>query len=62
MKSKRFILSITALLINFILFSIAMYMKLDLTSVGTGLSLLNAPLYGYLFAETKRESSLTKNK
>jgi len=57
MKSKRFIISILALLINFILFSVAMYMKTDLTAVGTGLSLLNTPLYAYIFGETKRESS-----
>jgi hypothetical protein len=56
MKSKRFIISIIALLINFILFSIAMKMGLDLTAVGTGLALLNAPLYGYIFGETKRKS------
>ena len=31
-------------------------MKTDLASLGTGLALLNAPLYGYLFGETVRPS------
>jgi hypothetical protein len=56
MKSKRFIFTIVALLLNFILYSYAMYRDMDVVAVGTGLALLNAPLYGYITGETLRKS------
>ena len=44
-KNKRIRLAIWAGVINFILFGIGMYMGINLTSLGTGLSLINTPIY-----------------
>jgi len=55
-KSKRFLLTIIFLTINFIIFIVGMIMKSDLTALGTGLSLVNAPLYAYIIGQTIRKS------
>ena len=55
-KSKRLHLTIYTLIANFIIFGFGISMGTDLASLGTGLALLNAPLYGYLFGETIRPS------
>ncbi len=54
--SKRFKFSVLAALGNFILFGIGLYLKVDLISLGTGLSLINTPIYAYIFGETIRKS------
>ena len=61
-KSKRLHLTIYTLIANFIIFGFGVSMGTDLTSLGTGLALLNAPLYGYLFGETIRPSDKAKKK
>jgi len=56
MKQKRLKFAIIITIINLIIFSVGMYMGTDLISIGTGLSLLNAPMYAYIFGETIRKS------
>ena len=51
-KSKRLWLSIAAFMRNFITFWIAMHKKINLVEVGTGLALLNTPIYAYIFHES----------
>jgi len=51
-------MTIVFLMLNFILFAVGMYFKVDLTSLGTGLSLVNAPLYVYILGETFRKSEV----
>ncbi len=55
--SKRLRITVLFLILNFATFWVAMYKgHNDLVSMATALALLNAPLYGYLFAETYRSS------
>ncbi len=55
--SKRFRATVLFLVLNFATFWGAMYDGYtDLISMATALAVLNAPLYGYLFAETYRAS------
>ena len=60
MKSKRLMIAVAMLILNFIIFGVGMYLNKDLTALGTGLALINAPLYGYLFSETTRPSGMAK--
>ena len=55
-KSKRFRLTILVLAMNFAIFTYGIYSDSDLSSLGTGLSLLNAPLYAYILGESYRPS------
>ena len=55
-KSKRFRLTILVLAMNFAIFVYGIYKGADLSSLGTGLSLLNAPLYAYILGESYRPS------
>ena len=55
-KSKRFKAAGIVTGLNFVTFWLAMYLEADLNATGTGLALINAPLLGYLMAETKRAS------
>jgi hypothetical protein len=56
-KSKRFKAAGVVTGLNFATFWLAMYLETDLSAAGTGLALINAPLLGYLMAETKRAST-----
>ena len=56
-KNKRFKVTIAALITNFLIFGLGIFMKTDLAALGTGLALINAPLYGYIFGETVRPSN-----
>jgi hypothetical protein len=56
MNSKRLKYASRVLLANFALFVIGMILKSDLSDLGTGLSLINAPLYVYILGETFRKS------
>ncbi len=58
MKSKRYKIAVGVLTINFVLFGIGMFKDMDLTALGSGLALLNVPLYTYIFGETKRKSDV----
>ena len=60
-KSKRFRLTILVLAMNFAIFVCGIYKGADLSSLGTGLSLLNAPLYAYILGETYRPSNKKKS-
>ena len=60
-KSKRFRLTILVLAMNFAIFVYGIYKGSDLSSLGTGLSLLNAPLYAYILGETYRPSNKKKS-
>ncbi len=55
-KSKRLKFATIVLIDNYLLFSIGMYKGIDLIALATGLSLLNTPLYAYIFGETIRKS------
>ena len=55
-KSKRLIITISILTVNFIIFTIGMFVGIDPISIGTGLSLLNTPVYAYIMGETIRKS------
>lgn len=61
-KSKRFKFAIFAMIANFIIFGIGIFIGSDLTGLGTGLALINAPLYGYIFGETVRPSNTKPSK
>jgi len=56
MKQKRLKFAIIISIINLSIFCIGMFLDKDLISIGTGLSLINAPLYAYIFGETIRKS------
>ena len=56
-KSKRLKIVLGALIANFIIVIIAMIIGgVDLTALGTCLSLINTPLYIYVLGETFRKS------
>jgi len=59
-KSKRLISVSLVLICNFLIFLYGIYKGTDLQALGTGLSMLNAPLYVYLVAETYRPSGVLK--
>jgi len=61
-KSKRLHITIYALIANFLIFGLGIFMGTDLAALGTGLALINAPLYGYIFGETIRPSNKLKDK
>jgi drug/metabolite transporter (DMT)-like permease len=54
--SKRLKFALIAAICNFVLFALGLYMGVDLISLGTGLSLINTPIYAYIFGETVRKS------
>jgi len=55
-KSKRLSSSSIVLAANFAIFLYGIYKGADLQGLGTGLAMLNAPLYMYLWGETSRPS------
>ena len=55
-KSKRLKFAIIAMVANFLIFGIGIFMGTDLAALGTGLALMNAPMYSYIFGETMRPS------
>jgi len=55
-KSKRFLFSIFSITLTYIIFLIGIYFKIDPIALGTGLAMINSPLYIYIFGETKRKS------
>jgi len=57
-KHKRLKVTSIGLTCNFILFGIGIFKSVDLTGLGAGLAMLNAPLYGYLWGETSRPSGI----
>ena len=60
MKQKRLKFAIIISIINLSIFCVGMYKGTDLISIGTGLSLINAPLYAYILGETMRKSENKK--
>tara|TARA_R110000824_G_scaffold252912_2_gene441753 strand:+ start:985 stop:1221 length:237 start_codon:yes stop_codon:yes gene_type:complete len=56
-KSKRFRITIAVLVANFAIFMYGIFKGADLSALGTGLSLLNAPLYAYILGESYRPSN-----
>ena len=56
-KSKRLGTSTIVLAANFLIFLYGISKGADLQGLGTGLAMLNAPLYVYLWGETSRPSS-----
>tara|TARA_R100000995_G_scaffold66643_2_gene35404 strand:- start:4338 stop:4571 length:234 start_codon:yes stop_codon:yes gene_type:complete len=56
-KSKRFWFSVFAFIVNALMFSILVIKDNDPVSVGTGLSMLNTPVYVYVFGESWKPSS-----
>ena len=60
-NSKRWRATLVFLGLNFVTFWLALYKgNVSMSEVGIGLAALNAPLYGYLFAETWRPSNTQK--
>lgn len=55
-SSKRFKITIIILFLNFITFWFGIYTGVDLTALGSGLSLINLPLLPYIWGETSRPS------
>ncbi len=53
-RSTRLRFSIYVIIANFIFGIVAMFLKIDLTTVGAFLSLSNAPLYVYVLGRTYR--------
>jgi hypothetical protein len=58
-KSKRLRFTAVGLGVNFITVWIGVYFNVDLVALGTCLSLINAPLYVYVFGDSFRPSNLT---
>ena len=59
-KSKRLGTSGMVLIANFVIFLYGISKGADLQGLGTGLAMLNAPLYVYLWGETSRPSGQDK--
>ncbi len=57
-KSKRLKFTLAAITLNFITFWYAISLGADLSDCGIGLAALNAPLYMYVYGETKRPSKV----
>lgn len=55
-KHKRLKFAIYTMIANFIIFGLGIFMGTDLAALGTGLALINAPAYSYIFGETIRPS------
>jgi hypothetical protein len=60
MQSKRFRLVVIMMALNFITFWLGIWQSVDLTALGTGLAMINAPVYGYILGETIRPSGQKK--
>lgn len=59
-KSKRLKITTYALIGNFILLTVGIFMKSDLVALGTAIAMISSPLYGYLWGETTRPSGTQK--
>ena len=51
-NSKRLRITMAGLLMNYIMFVIAMWRGADMSDLGAGLALLNSPLYVYIIGES----------
>ena len=60
-RSTRLRFSIYVIIANFIFGGIAMWLGIDLTTVGTFLSLSNAPLYVYVLGRSYRGETTQNN-
>lgn len=54
--SKRLMITTGILVLNFLTYWFGMHKGVDLTALGTGLALINAPVLPYLGAESFRPS------
>lgn len=54
-------LTIVCLVVNFAIAILGISMKADMTDLGAGLSMLNAPLYAYILAQSIRPSKVDQN-
>jgi len=57
-KSTRFWFAIIAFFVNSIVFCLGLYFTLDPIALGTGLALINTPVYGYIFGRTVRPATV----
>lgn len=62
LKSKRFKITSLALLANVLIMVLGILSETNLIELGTGLAMINAPLYGYIWGETLRPSGVKKDK
>lgn len=60
-QSTRLRFCIYVIIANFIFGGIAMYLEIDLGTVGTFLSLANTPLYAYVLGRSYRGSNTQNN-
>ena len=60
-KSKRFWFAVSAFVVNTILFAVGMATNTDLIALGTGMTMLNAPVYAYILGESLRKSRQEKS-
>lgn len=61
-KSKRLKITLVALIANYIVLLVGIYMKSDLAAMGAAIAMINTPLYGYLWGETYRPSKKVETK
>lgn len=59
-KSKRYRITLIALIANFLILVFSIIMNTDLVALGTAIAMINAPLYGYIWGETNRPSGTKK--
>ena len=60
-KQKRMKIAIGAMVVNYILFLYGMYKGTDLTSLGTGLTMVNIPLMTWILGESIRPTMKIEN-
>jgi len=55
-KNKRLKATLFCLVINYCIVTYGIYCGANITELGTGLTLLNVPLYAFIFGDTVRPS------
>ena len=58
--STRFWFAVLAFIVNTIVFIFGISKGIDPTALGTGLALMNTPVYGYIFGRTVRGQTTEK--
>lgn len=60
LKYKRLKIAIVFAIINVVIFIFGIQKGVDLSALGTGLSLINAPIYAFILGDSFRPSNKTR--
>lgn len=61
-RSKRLVFTVIVVFTNFVVFTVGLIYGADPMGVGSGLAMMNAPLYAWVLGESFRPSKTIKEK